>query len=254
MSAGGSIHSGGEAPRRHATPAPAHHRDGSGRDRRVDRRGPGAGRLCGPAHLPVAEQKADRCRHQAGPDRRAVAAPHLGDADDDPPDTDRRRGLVAAAVRAGHRALVAAAPLPAGHAEGQAGQGAPGGGAEACGGGTADAQRDPRSHRGRRDPAEHADRHARRAAAVVSGIACLGPDRGKTTCLVRREDWLGKPPPFDRDRALAELARRYVGAFGPATDRDFAYWSGLPLRDVRAGLSRSRARSRRSGSGRKRCW
>jgi hypothetical protein len=72
--------------------------------------------------------------------------------------------------------------------------------------------------------------------AVSSGVACLGPDRGKTTCLVRREDWLDKPPPFDRDRALAELARRYVGAFGPATDRDFAYWSGLPLRDVRAGL------------------
>ncbi len=73
-------------------------------------------------------------------------------------------------------------------------------------------------------------------SAVVSGIACLGPDRGKTTCLVRREDWLGKAPPFDRDRALAELARRYLRAFGPATDRDFAYWAGLPLRDVRAGL------------------
>ncbi len=73
--------------------------------------------------------------------------------------------------------------------------------------------------------------------AVVSGIACLGPDRGKTTCLIRREDWLGKPPPLDRDRALAELARRYLGAFGPATDWDFAYWAGLPLRDVRAGLA-----------------
>ncbi len=73
-------------------------------------------------------------------------------------------------------------------------------------------------------------------SAVVSGIACLGPDRGKTTCLVRREDWLGKAPPFDRDRALAELARVYLDAFAPATDRDFAYWSGLPLRDVRAGL------------------
>jgi hypothetical protein len=72
--------------------------------------------------------------------------------------------------------------------------------------------------------------------AVVSGIACLGPDRGRTTCLVKREDWLGKLPPLDRSRALAELARRYLGAFGPATDRDFAYWSGLPLRDVRAGL------------------
>jgi hypothetical protein len=72
--------------------------------------------------------------------------------------------------------------------------------------------------------------------AVVSGIACLGPDRGRTTCLVRREDWLGKPSPVDRDKALAELARVYLRAFAPATDRDFAYWAGLPLRDVRAGL------------------
>jgi uncharacterized protein YcaQ len=73
--------------------------------------------------------------------------------------------------------------------------------------------------------------------AVTSGIACLGPDRGKTTtCLVRREDWLPKMPKFDRPKALAELARVYIRAFAPATDRDFAYWSGLPLRDVRAGL------------------
>jgi hypothetical protein len=74
-------------------------------------------------------------------------------------------------------------------------------------------------------------------SAVVSGIACLGPDRGATACLVRREDWLGKRPPLDRDTGLAELARRYLRGFGPATDRDFAYWSGLPLRDVRAGLA-----------------
>jgi hypothetical protein len=74
--------------------------------------------------------------------------------------------------------------------------------------------------------------------AVLSGLAVLGPDRGSQSMLIRREDWLGKRPPFDRDRALAELARRYLGAFGPATDRDFAYWAGLPLRDVRAGLER----------------
>jgi hypothetical protein len=72
--------------------------------------------------------------------------------------------------------------------------------------------------------------------AVVSGIACLGPDRGAQACLVRREDWLGKAPAIDRDKALSELARVYVRAFAPATDRDFAYWSGLPLRDARAGL------------------
>jgi hypothetical protein len=72
--------------------------------------------------------------------------------------------------------------------------------------------------------------------AVTTGLACLGPDRGRATCLVLREDWLGKMPGFDRDAALAELARRYLGAFGPASDRDFAYWSGLPLGQVREGL------------------
>jgi Winged helix DNA-binding domain len=72
--------------------------------------------------------------------------------------------------------------------------------------------------------------------AVTSGLAFLGPDRGRSTCLVLRHDWLGKPARFEREAALAELARRYLGAFGPATERDFAYWSGLGLREVRTGL------------------
>ena len=72
--------------------------------------------------------------------------------------------------------------------------------------------------------------------AVTSGLACLGPDRGASTCLVLRGDWLGKAPRFDLAKALAELARRYLRGFGPATDRDFAYWSGLGLREVRSGL------------------
>lgn len=72
--------------------------------------------------------------------------------------------------------------------------------------------------------------------AVTSGMACLGPDQGRQACLVLRQDWLGELPPFDREAALAELARRYLRAFGPATDRDLASWSGLGLREVRAGL------------------
>jgi hypothetical protein len=72
--------------------------------------------------------------------------------------------------------------------------------------------------------------------SVVSGVACLGPDRGSRTCLVRREDWIGKAAKLEREAALGELARRYLRAFGPATDRDFAYWSGLGLREMRAGL------------------
>lgn len=74
-------------------------------------------------------------------------------------------------------------------------------------------------------------------AAVTSGIACLGPDRGGQTCLVLRCDWLGEATAHDREAALRELARRYLAAFGPATEADFAGWAGLGLRDIRSGLA-----------------
>jgi hypothetical protein len=44
------------------------------------------------------------------------------------------------------------------------------------------------------------------------------------------------PATVDREAALAELARRYLVAHGPASPADLAAWAGLPLRDVRAGL------------------
>lgn len=72
---------------------------------------------------------------------------------------------------------------------------------------------------------------------VAGGAACLGPMSGKQTLLVARGDWLAAQPHADRDNCLAELARRYVGAFGPTTEHDFAKWAGLPLRDIRTGLS-----------------
>ena len=37
---------------------------------------------------------------------------------------------------------------------------------------------------------------------------------------------------------MAELARRYFAAFAPATERDFAKWSGLPLGECRIGMER----------------
>ena len=73
--------------------------------------------------------------------------------------------------------------------------------------------------------------------SVATGIACLGPDKGRTAQLVLADEWLGEPPPHDRDAALRDLARRYLNAFGPATEADFARWAGLPLGDVRAGLT-----------------
>jgi hypothetical protein len=72
--------------------------------------------------------------------------------------------------------------------------------------------------------------------ANLRGIAVRGPMVGRDQAYALVRDWLGEPGPVDRDQALAELARRYLGGHAPADDRDLARWAGLPLRDARAGL------------------
>lgn len=69
--------------------------------------------------------------------------------------------------------------------------------------------------------------------AALRGVAVLAGEQR----FVLARDWLGAPAPVDRQRALAELARRYLTAHGPATAADLAAWSGLPVRDARAGLT-----------------
>jgi hypothetical protein len=76
------------------------------------------------------------------------------------------------------------------------------------------------------------------ALASLRGIAVRGPMIGAQQAIVLVRDWLGKPPPsLDQDVALAELARRYLAGHGPASDGDLAKWAGLPLGQVRRGLT-----------------
>jgi hypothetical protein len=50
------------------------------------------------------------------------------------------------------------------------------------------------------------------------------------------QTWLGQP--FDPEPSAAELIRRYLAAFGPATVNDIQAWSGLTrLREVIAGMT-----------------
>ncbi len=54
----------------------------------------------------------------------------------------------------------------------------------------------------------------------------------------RTEDWLGAPlEPLDHARACAELVRRYLGAFGPATMTDVRWWTGWTARLATSSLA-----------------
>ncbi|MDQ6835887.1 MAG: winged helix DNA-binding domain-containing protein, partial [Actinomycetota bacterium] len=72
--------------------------------------------------------------------------------------------------------------------------------------------------------------------ATLEGVCVRGPMVGSEHAYVRVADWLGPVRSVGRDRALAELSRRYLAGHGPAADADLARWAGLSLRDARAGL------------------
>jgi hypothetical protein len=69
------------------------------------------------------------------------------------------------------------------------------------------------------------------------GLLCFGPHRDKQPTFALLDEWIPSSRSLDRDEALAELTSRYFRGHGPATIRDFAWWSGLTLGDARAGVA-----------------
>ncbi|HEX8983044.1 MAG TPA: winged helix DNA-binding domain-containing protein [Ktedonobacterales bacterium] len=69
-----------------------------------------------------------------------------------------------------------------------------------------------------------------------AGLVCLGPRHGKQPTYVLLDEWLPPTPMLEGEEALATLARRYFASHGPATERDFAWWSGLSMGECRLGM------------------
>jgi hypothetical protein len=67
------------------------------------------------------------------------------------------------------------------------------------------------------------------------GLLCFGAREGKQQTFALLEEWVPRARKLERDEALAELARRYFTSHGPATLKDFVWWSGLTVADARAG-------------------
>ena len=73
--------------------------------------------------------------------------------------------------------------------------------------------------------------------AELEQLICSGPRRGKQQTYMLLDDRAGSDPGPSGDAALAELARRYFRSHGPATARDFSWWSGLTLTRSREAIS-----------------
>jgi len=92
------------------------------------------------------------------------------------------------------------------------------------------------------------------ARLAQEGLICIGPRQGKQHTFVLLDAWLPPARTLTRDEALAELARRYFVSHGPATLKDYTWWSGLAAAEARAGLAMVKGQLERDVVGREEYW
>src|SRR5262245_29999042 len=72
--------------------------------------------------------------------------------------------------------------------------------------------------------------------AELEGLMCSGAYRDKQLTYALLAKRAPRPKRLSRDEALATLTRRFFASHGPATVRDFVWWSGLTTADTKRGL------------------
>ncbi len=73
--------------------------------------------------------------------------------------------------------------------------------------------------------------------AELRGVICSGTREGRQHTYVALGDGVPAAPDRSREDDAGELALRYFTSHGPATLRDFAWWSGLTVADGKAGVA-----------------
>lgn len=73
--------------------------------------------------------------------------------------------------------------------------------------------------------------------AELCGLVCSGPRKGKQLTYTLLEKRITSPTKLNREESLAELAKRYFTSHGPATLKDFVWWSDLGINDAKKALA-----------------
>ena len=88
----------------------------------------------------------------------------------------------------------------------------------------------------------------------LEALLCSGARRGKQFTYALVEERAPRAKRLTRDEALGLLTERYFTSHGPASARDYAWWSGLSSADVRAGLEMARSKLLRDEFGGQAYW
>ena len=71
----------------------------------------------------------------------------------------------------------------------------------------------------------------------LEGLMISGPRVGKQFTYALLDERVPAAAALTPEEALATLTRRYFAGHGPATIRDFAWWSGLTTKQIREGIA-----------------
>lgn len=75
---------------------------------------------------------------------------------------------------------------------------------------------------------------------AMTGVLCFGPVQGGEQQLVLIDSWIPNPRRLGPEEALGELALRYFRSHGPATVKDFGWWTKLRAADVKTAVALAR--------------
>jgi hypothetical protein len=73
--------------------------------------------------------------------------------------------------------------------------------------------------------------------AELEQVICSGPRQGKQFTYALLAERARRARSLEGEDALAELTKRYFASHGPATVRDFVWWSGLTVKHAKTGLA-----------------
>jgi hypothetical protein len=72
--------------------------------------------------------------------------------------------------------------------------------------------------------------------AAWDGLICFGAHEGRQPTFELLDERIAERRELSNRQALAELASRYFTSHGPATIKDYVWWSGLKTSDAKAGV------------------